>query len=77
MRLCGHNTQSILSIDRDRCIKMDLVHDLAECLVGDITPYEGISKTDKAQREASTMDFLKGLTGDLPGGTEIAALWHE
>jgi putative hydrolase of HD superfamily len=38
-------------IDRERCLRMALVHDLAECIVGDITPHMGISKEDKHRRE--------------------------
>ena len=34
------------------CISMALVHDLAESLVGDITPDSGVSKADKHSREA-------------------------
>lgn len=34
-----------------RCIKMSLVHDLAESLVGDITPSCGIGKEEKQQKE--------------------------
>ena len=34
-----------------RCIKMALVHDLAECTVGDITPHCGVSKEEKHRRE--------------------------
>ena len=30
---------------------MALVHDLAECIVGDITPSDGISKDDKHKQE--------------------------
>lgn len=30
---------------------MSLVHDLAECLVGDITPSDGVSKEDKHKME--------------------------
>jgi putative hydrolase of HD superfamily len=39
------------SVDRDKCIRMALVHDLAESIVGDITPYCGISDTTKHERE--------------------------
>ena len=35
-----------------RCIRMALVHDLAESLVGDITPNDGVSKEEKYRREA-------------------------
>ena len=34
-----------------RCIKMALVHDLAESIVGDITPSCGVSKDEKHRRE--------------------------
>ncbi|KAG5438151.1 hypothetical protein PCANB_003002 [Pneumocystis canis] len=34
---------TISSINRDKCIKMALIHDMAESLVGDITPFDKIS----------------------------------
>ena len=34
-----------------RCIKMALVHDMAESIVGDITPHDGVSDADKHQQE--------------------------
>lgn len=33
-----------------RCVKMALVHDLAECLIGDLLPNE-VSKEEKYRRE--------------------------
>lgn len=30
-------------IDKDRCVKIALVHDLAEAVVGDLTPHDPIS----------------------------------
>ncbi|EMR09794.1 hypothetical protein PNEG_01977 [Pneumocystis murina B123] len=50
-----------LSINRDnfyRCIKMALIHDLAECIVGDITPFDKISPEEKHQRELDAMITL-------------------
>jgi putative hydrolases of HD superfamily len=35
------------NVNRDRLIKICLVHDLAEAVVGDITPFDGVSKEDK------------------------------
>lgn len=29
-------------IDKDRCVKMALIHDMAEALVGDITPPDNV-----------------------------------
>lgn len=37
---------------------MALVHDMAESLVGDITPVDGVSHDEKSRREAVTMEFL-------------------
>lgn len=34
-----------------RCIKLALVHDMAECIVGDIAPSDNISKAEKHRRE--------------------------
>lgn len=34
-----------------RCMKLALVHDMAECIVGDIAPSDNISKAEKHRRE--------------------------
>jgi putative hydrolase of HD superfamily len=48
---------------------MALIHDMAESLVGDITPVDGVPKAEKSRREAATMDFLcGGLLGGVSGG---------
>ncbi|KAG7220786.1 hypothetical protein INR49_032029, partial [Caranx melampygus] len=39
------------TVDKDRCIKLALVHDMAECIVGDIAPSDNISKAEKHRRE--------------------------
>ena len=41
-----------------RCTQMAIVHDMAESLVGDITPQDGIPKPEKSRREETTMEFL-------------------
>lgn len=69
-------------IDRDKCTRMCLIHDMAESLVGDITPVDGVAKPEKSRREADTMDYLtgnllKGLLGGEAAGEEIRALWQE
>ena len=33
------------------CIKLALVHDMAECIAGDITPHCGVSKEEKSAKE--------------------------
>ena len=37
--------------------KICMVHDLAESLVGDITPYDGVSKEDKRKLEEVLYEF--------------------
>lgn len=45
-----------------RCIKLALVHDMAECIVGDIAPSDNISKAEKHRREeASDRKHSKSL----------------
>ena len=52
-----------------RCTQMALVHDMAESLVGDITPVDNVPKAEKSRREAATMDYLaKDLLGQVHGG---------
>jgi len=63
------------------CTKMALIHDMAESLVGDITPVDGVSKSEKSRREEETMNYLcKGLLGNVAGGEQgaaIEAVWRE
>lgn len=65
-----------------RCTKMALVHDMAESLVGDITPVDGVNKMEKNRRESETMSFItKQMLGSIgDGGKEgesIRAIWQE
>mmetsp|Transcript_40552 Transcript_40552/g.96353 ORF Transcript_40552/g.96353 Transcript_40552/m.96353 type:complete len:201 (+) Transcript_40552:96-698(+) len=61
-------------VDRERCIKMSLVHDLAEAIVGDIPPVAGISKEEKAD----ALKQIKAMLGDNTAvASEIEELFHE
>ncbi|KAL1887034.1 hypothetical protein Cpir12675_006735 [Ceratocystis pirilliformis] len=68
-------------VDQDKCIKMALIHDMAELLVGDITPVDGVPKLEKSRRESQTMDYLtKTLLGRFDGGLagkQIREIWQE
>lgn len=70
-------------LDMPKCMKMCLVHDMAELLVGDITPVDGVAKPEKSRREAATMDYLTTdalceTTGaNAAVGAEIRAIWQE
>lgn len=51
----------------DRCIKLALVHDMAECIVGDIAPADNISKAEKHRREEASDNCV---------GTRPVTTWH-
>ena len=77
--LCPASLSSRLNIPH--CTKMALIHDMAESLVGDITPVDGVSKPEKARRERETMQHLGGhLLGSYEGGIrgqELKNIWEE
>jgi putative hydrolases of HD superfamily len=64
------------SLDRVRCMKMALVHDLAEAIVGDITPYCGVDKEEKKRREMKAVKEIAALIPEM-GGDEILVLFEE
>jgi putative hydrolase of HD superfamily len=45
------------SINKDHLMKICMVHDLAEAIVGDITPYDGVSKEEKRRLEEVIIYF--------------------
>jgi putative hydrolase of HD superfamily len=61
--------------DTNKCIKMALVHDLAESTVGDITPHCGVSDDDKHKMELDAMTTMTEKLGG--GGKELLDLWKE
>lgn len=68
-------------LDIPRCTQMALVHDMAEALVGDITPVDGVAKPEKNRREATTMDFflqtiLRSVNCGGPGAN-MRGVWQE
>ena len=54
---------------------------MAEALVGDITPVDGVTKEEKSRREAETMGYLsETLLGKWGGGEQgrgIRDIWEE
>ncbi|KAF2673495.1 hypothetical protein BT63DRAFT_158411 [Microthyrium microscopicum] len=69
------------TLDMNKCTRMALVHDMAELLVGDITPADGVEKDEKHRRERLSMDFLtKKMLGGVDAGVrgeELSKLWWE
>lgn len=68
-------------LDILKCCRMALIHDMAESLVGDITPVDGVTKEEKSRRESETMDYIcTTLLGKFNGGLngrDIRQLWQE
>ena len=69
--------KSMPELDQNRCVKLALIHDLAEAIVGDITPHDPVTKEEKAKMESEAMAKIRETLGDALGGEEVEALWHE
>lgn len=54
-------------LDRDKCIRMALVHDLAETEVGDLTPHDTVENVEEKEAEA-----MRSF-----GSDELYELWDE
>ncbi|KAM9317347.1 5'-deoxynucleotidase HDDC2 [Gastrophryne carolinensis] len=63
-------------LNKDRCIRLALVHDMAECIVGDIAPADNISKEEKHKKEKDAMTHLSHLLPD-DLKKEVYELWEE
>ncbi|WVZ09647.1 hypothetical protein V8G54_014177 [Vigna mungo] len=61
-------------LNRERCIKIALVHDIAE---GDITPSDGVPKAEKSRREQEALNKMCELLGGGMRAEEIKELWEE
>jgi putative hydrolase of HD superfamily len=60
-------------INRDRCVAIALAHDLAESIVGDITPHDAVEPEEKHRREEAAMRELAAILGD----DEVLKVWQE
>lgn len=75
MAVMAMSVPSLPPPDQTRLIKMALVHDLAESVVGDLVP-GAVPKAEKAARELSAMrQITDSLPADLRG--EILSLFEE
>ncbi|GBG33953.1 HD domain-containing protein 2 [Hondaea fermentalgiana] len=65
-------------IDTAKAVQMGLLHDVAEAIVGDIAPGQGISDEDKHAREQAAMrELLQEKLGGGARADRINALWQE
>jgi len=65
------------SVNKDKLMKICMVHDLAESIVGDITPYDGITKEEKRKLEEDAMKKILQDIGNEEISNEIMTLWLE
>lgn len=49
------------SLDINKCIKMSLVHDLGESIIGDFTPQDTITEEEKHKLETAAIEKLASL----------------
>ena len=54
-----------------------LNNSVEQALVGDITPYQGITKAEKHKKEAEAMNQLKETLENSEVGQELVELWQE
>ncbi|XP_004238984.1 uncharacterized protein [Solanum lycopersicum] len=64
-------------VNRERCIKMAIVHDIAEAIVGDITPSDGVPKAEKSRLEQAALTEMCKVLGGGMRAEEIKELWQE
>lgn len=62
-------------LDRSKCVMMALVHDLAEAIVGDITPDCGVSPEEKRRRETEAIGVITTPLGER--GKYMRDLWFD
>ncbi|CAL9126656.1 unnamed protein product [Musa textilis] len=67
----------IPGLDRERCMKIAIVHDIAEAIVGDITPSDGVPKAEKSRREQEALNEMCKILGGGLRADEIQELWAE
>uniref|UniRef100_A0A7C9CXJ7 5'-deoxynucleotidase n=1 Tax=Opuntia streptacantha TaxID=393608 RepID=A0A7C9CXJ7_OPUST len=77
MALMGLIAEDIPGLNRERCIKIAIVHDIAEAIVGDITPSDGIPKAEKSRREQAALNEMCQVLGGGVRADEIKELWTE
>ncbi|XP_050117121.1 uncharacterized protein LOC126594899 [Malus sylvestris] len=65
--------------NRERCIKIQIVHDTAEAIVGDITPSDGVPEAVKSRMEQAALDEMCLVLGGgirfLSAAGEIKEIW--
>ena len=54
---------SLPGVDGAKCVKMALVHDIAEAIVGDLTPHDPVTPAEKHARESAAVEKMQVMLG--------------
>ena len=65
---------SLPGFDCAKCVKMALVHDIAEAIVGDLTPHDPVTPAEKHAREAAAVEKMQLMLG--PDAWKAAGAWR-
>ncbi|WP_455393209.1 HD domain-containing protein [[Eubacterium] cellulosolvens] len=63
-----------LKLNTEKVMKLALLHDIPETVIGDITPYDQLSLAEKRANETKAM---QELFKNAPDQTEYLVLWDE
>lgn len=77
MALLGFLAAQDESLDYGRCVRIAVVHDLAEAIVGDITPFCGVDEAEKHRREREALEKMMSMLGAHPAADEIRDAYLE
>ncbi|ERN06623.1 HD domain-containing protein 2 isoform X1 [Amborella trichopoda] len=77
MALMALIAKDMPGVNRERCIKIAIVHDIAEAIVGDITPSDGVPKKEKSRMEQEALNEMCKVLGGGLRAEEIKELWEE
>lgn len=70
----GLNSEFQLNMDMEKVLKMLTIHEIGEVLIGDITPFDGITVEEKAEIEHKAM---QDVLGDIVEKDELYGLLLE
>lgn len=64
-------------VNKDKLMKICMVHDVAEAVVGDITPFDGVTKEEKRKLEETAMQNIVADIDNTEIAKELLELWLE
>jgi putative hydrolase of HD superfamily len=72
--LCLLLVDNLPKLDKEKVLRLALIHDLGEVYAGDLTPQDGVSKVEKYQREKIAVEKI---IGSIPSCGALLDDWHE